>query len=294
LNDSTVRVREAKAEDFAGVQALLLGFDTPAVTAEAWRQLFVDHSGAQNGVFGYVMTAGDPIVGFIATTIGERTIRGRSYRLCNVSNWIVAEAYRGRSMDLLAKVLEPSETTITVLSPAPHVLRIFKLLGFETLDTSERIILPSPLPSRSGKVTVLTDAPQIEQGLGAEERAIFRHHSLPHNKHLLLRDGEGGDCYVLMNRSWKTVAGRIRVPMGRVHHMSSRDVFVRHADRIVSAAATHFGVAALVVNERALGGRRIWHSLARPGGPRTGAFRSGGLRPEDIDGLYSEAVLLNY
>jgi hypothetical protein len=97
-----------------------------------------------------------------------------------------------------------------------------------------------------------------------------------------------------MNRSWKTIARNIRLPMGRVHHISAPDVFVRHADRVALAALTRFRVAALVVNERTLAGRRIWHSIRRPGGPRTGAFRSDELRPADIDGLYSEAILLNY
>jgi hypothetical protein len=291
--NSSICVREARAEDFADVHALLLGFNNHGVTASEWRQLFVDHTGLQKGVFGYVMVDGDEVVGFLATTIGKRTIRGKTHRFCNISNWIVKQAYRGRSLDLLSKVVDQHDVTVTALSPAPHVLPILQMLRFETLDTSERIIVPSPLPTSSRKVAILTDQASIEGALDADSLTIMRHHTLPYNKHLLVLAPEGS-CYVLMNRSYKTIAGNIRVPMGRVHHVSSPDVFIRYVDRVILAAVTRLRVAALVVNERTLGGRRIWHSIRRPGGPRMGAFRSDELRPDDIDGLYSEAVLLNY
>ena len=286
-------VREARAEDFAKAYALLLGFENPGVTEDQWRQLFVDHSGLQNGVFGYVMVDGEEVVGFLGATVGSRTIRGRTHRVCNLSNWIVKQPYRGRSLDLLTKVLDEQGTTVTVLSPAPHVLKIFEMLRFELLDTSERIIIPSPLHAIVSKAVILTERSEIERELRGESLTILRHHSLQYNKHVLVRAPEG-DCYVLMNRSWKTIARRIRIPMGRIHHISSRDVFLRYADRLALAAVARFGVAALIVNERALGGRRVWNSIRRPGGPRIGAFKSEELHPEDIDGLYSEAVLLNY
>jgi hypothetical protein len=293
LNQSSVRIREARAEDFPKVYRLLLEFENPGVTEDQWRQLFVDHSGQQNGVFGYVMVDGQEIVGFLGMTVGNRTIRNKLHRVCNISNWIVRQPYRGRSLDMRAPLVEESGTTITALSPAPHVLAIFKLLKFQMLDTSERIIVPSPIPAFGNKAVVVTDPAEIERRLEGERLAIFRHHRLRYNKHLLAVAPEG-TCHVVMNRSWKTLARGVRLPMGRVHHVSSADVFVRHVDRIALAAVTRLRVAALVVNERALGGRRIWHSLARPGGPREGAFKSDDLRPEDIDGLYSEAVLLNY
>jgi hypothetical protein len=50
----------------------------------------------------------------------------------------------------------------------------------------------------------------------------------------------------------------------------------------------------MIVDDRALGGAVPWHSFMRPGGERTAAFRSASLAAEDIDGLYTEAVLLNF
>jgi hypothetical protein len=292
-HDSSICVREARAKDFDKVHELLLGFNNEGVSESQWRQLFVDHSGLQRGVFGYVMVDGDEVVGFLATTIGERTIRGKTRRVCNISNWIVKPAYRGRSLELLSNVVDQPDTTVTALSPAPHVLSILQMLRFETLDTSERIILPAPLLTSRSDVAILTDPASIEEALADGPRNVMRHHTLPYNKHLLIRAPEG-NCYVLMNRSWKAIAGNFRLPLGRIHHIDSPDVFVRYADRVVLSAMMRLRVAALVVNERTLGGRRIWHSIERPGGPRSGAYRSEELRPDEIDGTYSEAVLLNY
>ena len=50
----------------------------------------------------------------------------------------------------------------------------------------------------------------------------------------------------------------------------------------------------LLVGDRMLHGAVPWHSFVRAGGERRAAFRSTRLAAEDIDGLYTEAVLLNY
>src|SRR5438874_8937676 len=44
-----VSICDARAEDFKKVYPLFLEFNNPYVTKEHWRQLFVDHSGCQDG-----------------------------------------------------------------------------------------------------------------------------------------------------------------------------------------------------------------------------------------------------
>ena len=58
--------------------------------------------------------------------------------------------------------------------------------------------------------------------------------------------------------------------------------------------AASLKVVAMIVDDRMLRGAAPWHSFMRPGGERTAAFRSDVLSAADIDGLYTEAVLLNY
>lgn len=288
-----VSVRQAVAEDFRGVYPLLRALDNPHLAEEDWGRLFVDHGGQQGGRFGWLLQDGDAIVGFLATLYSERTVRGRKHRLCNLSSWIVRDEYRGHSLALLGKVLAQKDLTITNLSPTPQVLQMCLKLGFAPLDRSERIVLPSPLVAPRPGCRVVLERGEMERSLAGESLRILEDHQLPHHRHALIRSPEG-DCHVMMNRSRKAIGAGLRVPVARVHHVSDPEVFLRHLPRLLLRVMSELGVAALVVEERAIGGRAIWHSFRRPGGPRTAAFRPNGLRPEDVDGLYSELAILNF
>src|SRR5262249_20332064 len=133
----------------------------------------------------------------------------------------------------------------------------------------------------------------IESALESERLRFFRDHQLPFNHHVLLRT-EAGDCYLMMNRSFKAICGNLRLPFARVHHISAPDIFVRHLDNLVLRVATSLKGAAMIVVNRRLHGPGAWHSFMRPGGKRRAAFLSETLAADAIDGLDTEAVLLNY
>src|SRR5262249_34534925 len=111
--------------------------------------------------------------------------------------------------------------------------------------------------------------------------------------HILLRTAVA-DCYVMMNRTLKTIRGHLRLPFARVHHIGAPEVFVRHLEKLVVHVAASLKVVAMIVDDRMLQGTVQWHSCMRPGGERKAVFRSKKLAAEDIDGLYTEATLLNY
>jgi acetoacetyl-CoA synthetase len=287
-------IRKARGDDFERVYPLLLGFKNPHLTEEHWRQLFVDHSGLQNDHFGWVLVDGDEVVGFVSTIFGERTIRGETVRLCNLSNWIVKHEYRTHSLALHAKVIADNSVSVTNLSPTPQVLKLIEKLGFTVMDKSERIILPVITPrSFTDRCEILTEPGAIEGALKGERLQFFRDHQLPFNHHILLRS-HAGDCYLMMNRSYKSIRGSLRLPFARVHHIGAPDIFLRHLEKLVVRVATSLKVVAMIVDDRMLQGTVPWHSFKRPGGERKAAFRSKRLAAEDIDGLYTEAVLLNY
>jgi hypothetical protein len=99
---------------------------------------------------------------------------------------------------------------------------------------------------------------------------------------------------MIMNRTLKTIRGNLRLPFARVHHISAPDIFVRHLENLGVRVAASLKVVAMIVDDGMLHGAVPWHSFMRPGGERKAAFRSEKLAAEDIDGLYTEAVLLNY
>jgi hypothetical protein len=289
-----VTIREARGEDFPRIYPLLLGFQNEGLTKEHWSQVFVDHSGLQNDRFGWVMVDETEVVGFVGTILSERTIRGEKVRLCNTCNWIVRDEYRAHSLALYAKALADKGVAVTNLSPTPQVLKLLVKLGFTLMDKSERIIVPVVTPRTfMDRCQILTEARAVESALDGERLRFFRDHQLPYNHHALVRAPEG-DCYLMMNRSPKAIVGRLRLPFARVHHISSPEVFGRHTEKLAAHVAASLRVVAMIVEERMLGGHAPWHSFARPGGKLTGAFRSDKLTERDIDGLYTEAVVLNY
>jgi hypothetical protein len=287
-------IREARGDDFERVYPLLLEFENPHLTKQHWRQLFVDHSGLQNDHFGWVLVDGDNVVGFISTILSERTIRGETVRLCNMSNWIVKREYRAHSLALHAKVVADNSVTVTNLSPTPQVLKLEEKFGFTLMDKSERIILPVVTAKTFiDRCEILTEESAVEGALEGERLRFFQDHQLPYNHHVLLRT-RAGDCYVMMNRTLKTIRGNLRLPFARVHHIGAPDIFVRHLEKLVVRVVVSLKVVAMIVDDRLLHGAVPWHSFMRPGGERKAAFRSEKLAAEDIDGLYTEAVLLNY
>jgi hypothetical protein len=287
-------IREARGDDFERVYPLLLEFENPNLNTEHWRQLFIDHTGLQNDHFGWVLVDGDDVVGFVSTILSERTIRGETVRLCNTSSWIVKHKYRTHSLALHARVVADKSVTVTNMSPAPQVLKLVEKLGFTVMDKSERIILPVVTArSFTDRCEILTDPDAVEGALEGERLRFFRDHQLPFNHHVLLRTPVG-NCYVMMNRSLKTIRGNLQLPFARVHHIGTPDIFVRHLEKLVVRVAASLKVVAMIVDDRMLQGTVPWHSFMRPGGERKAAFRSKRLAAEDIDGLYTEAVLLNY
>jgi len=287
-------IREARGDDFERVYPLLLEFKNPHLSKEHWRQLFVDHSGLQNDYFGWVLVDGDDVVGFVSTILGERTLRGETVRLCNTSSWIVKHEYRAHSLALHAKVIADKSVTVTNLSATPQVLKLLEKLGFTMMDKSERIVLPV-ITARTfmDPCEILTEAGAVEGALEGQRLRFFRDHQLPYNHHILLRT-RAGDCYMMMNRTLKTIRGNLRLPFARVHHIGAPDIFARHLAKLVVRVAVSLKVVAMIVDDRMLHGAVPWHSFMRPGGVRKAAFRSERLAAEDIDGLYTEAVLLNY
>jgi acetoacetyl-CoA synthetase len=287
-------IREARSKDFEGVYPLLLEFKNPHLTKEHWRQLFVDHSGLQNDHFGWVLVDGDDVVGFVSTILSERTIRGETMRLCNTSSWIVKPQYRAHSLALHAKVTADKSVAVTNLSPTSQTLKLLEKMGFTLMDKSERIILPVVTKQTFfDRCKIITEVSTVAGALQGERLRFFWDHQLPHNHHVLLRAAEG-DCYLMMNRTLKSIRGNLRFPFARIHHIAAPDIFVRHLEKLGVRVAASLKVVAMIVDDRMLKGAVPWHSFMRPGGERRAAFRSERLVAEDIDGLYTEAVLLNY
>jgi hypothetical protein len=267
----SIIIREARGLDFERVYPLLLQFES-SNPKEHWRQLFIDHTGLQNDRFGWVLVDGDDVVGFLSTILSERTIHGKTERLCNISSWIVRPEYRAHSLALLAKVTGDKSVTVTNLSPTARALKIMEKFGFTLMDKSQRIIFPViTAKTFIDSCEILTSASSIHRALSGERLRFYRDHQLPFNHHVLLRTPTA-DCYIIMNRTLKTVRANLRLPFAGVHYISNPDIFVRHSEKLVARVAASLKVVAIVVDDRMLKGTAPWNSFMRP--KKQAAFRS--------------------
>jgi hypothetical protein len=204
----------------------------------------------------------------------------------------VKNEYRAHSLSLLAKVLASGADVITNITPTAQVLKVCTKIGFTPMDKSERIIWLSPTGLRRRGAKILTRREEVEAALSGEQLKICRDHALPWNRHAVILAPQG-DCYLMMNRSEKTIKGALRLPFARIHHLSNAEIFANYADCLALAMAIDHKVVGMIVEERMFYGRKIWHSAVRPG-VRTAAFKSNKLNGLQIDNLYSEMILLNY
>lgn len=289
-------MRKVVEADFERVYPLLLKFQNPKLTRECFRRLFVDHAGSGEGYHGFLVEEAGQVAGYIGCIFSHRRIRGQVHRICNMTSWIVDERFRGHGhgLALFREVLGLEDMTITALTPTAASAEVCRhRFGMTEFDASQRIILP--LPASGGgawRCRIHSDPEILEAALDKDAGKIVHDHAFPHVHNFLIRTAMG-DCHVVLNRSPKSVRRGLQLPFARVHHISNVNVFLRALTRFRLEIPVRMGVVGLIVEDRYLAGAKIPFSFVRPE-ERTAFLKSSTLGPADIDGLYSEQLLLNY
>ncbi len=282
-----MEVREAFEADYEALRPLLSLFNSPKLDQGGWRSLF-DYSWASpHRHRGYLLRDGDRIAGFFGTIWSERIIDGKRAAFCNLSSWITLPEYRNASLLLFKAVVEPRDCTITCLTPAGNLYPLYKKFGFQDLETKLRILMPWPgwnLGGWFGSRTT-TDPDRIAEIVNDVDREILLAHRKYPCGHLLVH-GRNEYCYLVFTKT----KGR-RTSFAHLQYISDRQAFVRHLDQIKLRLLLATGTPFIMVDGRLVDGLDIPHSrevaLSRPY-----VYRSVTLQPGQIDGLYSEIVLL--
>lgn len=289
-------LRKVVAADFARVHPLLSQFQNPHLTSDIFRRLFVDLAGAGEGHHGFLIEEGDQVAGYIGCIFSRRRIRGQVHRICNMTSWIVDERFRGHGhgLALFQQVLGLKGMTITALTPSSASAEVCRdKFGMTEFDAVQRMVLPLPTFGHGAwRCSILAGARVLEETLGEEALKLMHDHAFPHVHNFLIRTAEG-DCHVVVNRSRKRIWKGLQLPFARVHHISNTKVFLRALGRFRAEIIFRLGVFGIIVEDRYLAGARIPFSFLRPE-KRAAFIKSSSLGPDDIDGLYSELVLLNF
>jgi hypothetical protein len=280
-----IELRPIGAADLEEVGAFLNVHLNSRVAPGAWvRALQVPWQVDQPNA-GYMLVAGDEVVGVQLAFYSERTVAGRAERFCNLGAWCVHEDHRFHAMRLLKALLAQDGYHFTDLSPSGNVPAVNERLGFRYLDTTTWLMPTLPL---AGRGRISSDPEVIGRTLTGADLERYRDHArAPAARQLvLIRDGE--HCHVIFRKD-----RRKGVPLfASVLYVSNPELFRRMAGQVGRHMLLRHGVAAVLI-ERAVTGRPPRLSL-RVRSPRRKMFRSSSLEAHQIDYLYSELVCLSW
>lgn len=283
-----VELRPIEPGDVLAVGAFLTEHLNAAVPAAAWARALdvpwdVDRPNA-----GFMLVAGERIVGVHLAFYSERVIAGRTERFCNLGAWTVLPEHRFHSLRLLKALLAQDGWHFTDLSPSGTVPAINERLGFAYLDTTTSLMPNVPWPSLPGRTLVSSDPAVIERTLTGTELAVYRDHvATAAARHLVIVRGDA-HCYVIWRKD-----RRKGVPLfASILHVSDPAVFAAATGSLGRHLLLRHGAAATLV-ERAVVGAAPRRSFT-VASPRRKMFRSDELRPSHVDYLYSELTCLSW
>ncbi|OSM08442.1 hypothetical protein MAIT1_04649 [Magnetofaba australis IT-1] len=176
-----------------------------------------------------LQTEAGRIVGLFGALYARRIINGQERRICNVTTWVVDDAYRPQSLGLLQAIIAQPGYAFLNTSANETAEKVFTWLGFTRLDPQVRIIPHIGLP---GWGYLTTDPDAIARGLSDQALEIFNAHrgkdSYLNCRHVGVgrRDNL---CHVMYTRT-----GRfdVRLPCLVIHYVSDPALFLRYLNRL--------------------------------------------------------------
>jgi GNAT superfamily N-acetyltransferase len=275
----TAEIRPARPEDRESAVELLHTHMSAKIPRERWALLF-DYSWRPSDApdCGRILEEGGRMVGYLGATYVDREIGGRSVRICNMSSWYLLRPYRGQGYGraMALDLTSDPDVTYTDLTATPQVhAMLLAHAGFEILDEARWILRRPPRGAPAIELTELTSpAPPLGHHLGFKDLRMFR------------AEGPGGSCAFALQVKKKGEG----IAYHQLLHARPPDYVARHAAGI-AAALLKDEVSVLAIDRRfapeAPDGAEI-EPIAQPR-----LYKSRRLRPEQIDNLYNEVLLLD-
>lgn len=278
--ESAVRVRPIAPEDLARVGAYLHRGLNPRLSASAWAAALVPPWPVAAPNHGFMLLAGDEVVGVNAAIYSSRVVRGERREFCNVAALCVDETARPHAVRLIRSILRQPGYHFTDLSPSGNVVELDRRLGFQPLPTATAVAVN--LPRLDRRFRLLARPGEIESTLAGVDKTVYAdHRSAAAARHLVVTRGDDY-CYVVFRKD-----RRKGLPLfATVLHVSDRDLFAAAFGVVAGHFLRRHGALCTLVEERvAPVPARLRRMLAQP---RPKMFKSDELVAADIDDLYSE------
>jgi hypothetical protein len=284
-----ISVQQVDASLFGKVYPLLQDLD-PTLDELTWQRLFNYQWEQEEPYCGYGLFDGEELVGFLGLIFSQRIIHQKTERFCNLTTWVVQPPYRGYSLSLMQPVTKLKNYTLTDFSSYKEVIQLSKRLGFAELDLRVKLLLaPRNFPAlfSKGKVQFFHDVEAIRLRLRGDDLKLFADHQKYSNCQHLLVCNDQQYCYVIF-----TVVQNSPVPYCYLHFISDVKLFSTYSFTIRSQIAKVGHTLLILVDSRLVSSVKLPLAYKLPLN-FTKLYRSDTLKPEQIDNLYSELILLN-
>jgi len=283
-----IRVEKIDCANFKGIQDILTDI-WDAGSEEKGRKIFDYQWPHDETHCGLILVDGDRTVGFLGMIFSRRQINEKIEKFCNLTSWYVHQDYRSRAISMILPLHGMQDYTITDLTPAKNVYTVQNKLGFKDLDAAGRLLLPFGrrlFQPQYSAIELTHDLAAIENKLAGQDLKIFNDHQPYPCFHFLLR-GKDGDCYIIYSK-----LKRKRIPYVHLHYISDPDLFGIAYREIRKSILSHAGAYFMLIDSRLVQNKKLPLSICLPyRAPKQ--YLSATLKPEQIDNLYSEIVMLN-
>jgi hypothetical protein len=283
-----VRVEKIDCANFKGIDGILTDI-WAAGSQEKGRNIFEYQWQRDETHCGLILVDGDRTVGFLGMIFSRRLINDKVEKFCNLTSWYVHKDYRSRAISMILPLHGMKDYTITDLTPAKTVYKIQNKLGFKDLDGAGRLLLPFGrrlFQPEFSAANLSHDSAAIEKKLEGQNLKIFNDHQKYPCFHFLLT-GQDRYCYIIY-----TKLRRKRIPYAHLHYISDPDLFALAYRDIRNSILSHAKAYFLLIDSRLVKNRKLPVSICLPyRAPKQ--YMSSTLKPEQIDNLYSELVMLN-
>jgi len=283
-----VRVEKVDCANFKGITDILTDIWASG-SQEKGRKIFEYQWARDETHCGLILKDGDRTVGFLGMIFSHRRINDKIEKFCNLTSWYVHKDYRSRAISMILPLRAMKDYTITDLTPAKTVYKIQDKLGFKDLDAGGRLLLPFGrrlFQPRYSPTNLTHELAAIEKKLEGRNLKIFNDHKQYQCFHLLLT-GKDRYCYIIY-----TKLRRKRIPYVHLHYISDPDLFALAYRDIRKSILSHAKARFLLIDSRLVKNKKLPVSICLPyRAPKQ--YMSATLKPEQIDNLYSELVMLN-
>ena len=287
-----ISLKKVDGSIFPRALSLLPDLQDQYLQEEDWKILFNHRWERQEEYCGYGLFDEEELVGFIGLIFSLRKIAGEIHPICNLTSWVVKEPYRDHSLSLLLPVMRLEDYTITDLSASEGAFRILKRLGFKELDQSVTVVpcLPSGMRMLNTNPILSQDPDLIRKTLNPDDLEIYNDHVRNSSCNHFILQRQNRYCYIVASK----VIYNTRIPYSFIHYVSHPEIFSSRSRSICTGIARSQKTNFVAIDSRHATCMNLPLFHYNISLWRSRLYKSPDLKPDQVDNLYSELVLLNF